>query len=315
MASRADSSRTTGRHRTRDVVATMTTLAMTGPAVNEVNEVGARTAAADVPAFCSLPWREILLDELLGERPLDEQAAVFRLYFVAWGAAGRLPDDPLRAALRAGIGLAPLSTLDVARFTALLDVIAPLTDTGRAVAGPFQVWVHRAVTGWAGKKLQTEKARDAKARKASAATQRTEPVIEAVTEPVTAPTPSPSPSPSTTKLQSSRARNGAERLPNIWREPLKITHEAIHGVGSFTPALVRQFSQLWPALFRAHGPAACVAAWDNSQRSPDARFHSVANVAQRFAQFAGPPDGRSARERKNNGVLEAFAVAGVSNGL
>lgn len=151
---------------------------MTGPAVNEVNEVGARTAAADVPAFCSLPWREILLDELLGERPLDEQAAVFRLYFVAWGAAGRLPAEPLRAALRAGIGLAPLSTLDVARFTALLDVIAPLTETGRAVAGPFQVWVHRAVTGWAGKKLQTEKARDAKARKASAATQRTEPVIE-----------------------------------------------------------------------------------------------------------------------------------------
>ena len=295
----------------------MTTPAMTGPAVNEVNEVGARTAAADVPAFCSLPWREILLDEVLGERPLDEQAAVFRLYFVAWGAAGRLPDDPLRAALRAGIGLAPLSTLDVARFTALLNVIAPLTDTGRAVAGPFQVWVHRAVTGWAGKKLQTEKARDAKARKASAATQLTEAVPAPVTEPVTAPIPSPSPSPSptTTKLQSSRARNGAERLPNVWREPLKITHEAIHGVGSFTPALARQFSQLWPALFRAHGPAACVAAWDNSQRSPDARFHSVANVAQRFAQFAGPPDRRSAVERKNYSVLQAFVAAGVSNGL
>jgi hypothetical protein len=161
---------------------------------------------AEVPAFAGLPWRELLSDPRLFDRPLDEQAAYWRVMLAAWGAGGPLPADPGRVALRAQLALAPLSSLTLESFTAMLDELAPIAETGARSLGPaFEGWLSRAVEGARHKRTATAKARAAKAEKAkvrAATGPESETITESEAGAVAGSIPSPSPSPSSSPSPS-----------------------------------------------------------------------------------------------------------------
>lgn len=222
---------------------------------------------AEVPAFASVPWRELLSDPRLVDRPLDEQAAYWRLLLAAWGAGGRLPGDPGRVALRAQLPLAPLSGLTLARLTALLNDLAPLQPDGqRSLGAAFDGWLARAVDGSRAKREAAAKARAGKAEKAererlkqSSAGAVTAPVVQSVLTPSTAPVPSPSPSPSFSSAPTPVVGGAAPTTPQA-SQPTNPRASALRPwvAEPFWPDLERLLDAVpdpaaWAAEIRAHG--------------------------------------------------------------